>query len=68
VIATHQEAAYELVEGPPITLRCHGDPVDLSSEHPVCTTDIPPLKRAEAPTQPAGRAPRPRGPQPQKRL
>jgi alpha,alpha-trehalose phosphorylase len=61
VVATHGEAVYERVEGPPITLRCHDTELELG-DGPVRMA-IPPLERPDAPSQPARRAPRPRGSQ-----
>jgi alpha,alpha-trehalose phosphorylase len=62
-VTTHpDEAIYELLDGPPITITCHGDELELAGEplrHPV-----PPLRREDSPTQPWGREPRRRNPRP----
>jgi alpha,alpha-trehalose phosphorylase len=55
------DAVYELLEGPPITITCHGDELELVDKpvrHP-----IPPVRRTDRPTQPPGREPRRRSPQ-----
>jgi alpha,alpha-trehalose phosphorylase len=50
-----QRATYELLDGDPITIRHHGDEVELGGE-PV-SRPIPPAPRPPRPQQPPGRAP-----------
>jgi len=56
----HDEAEYRLMDGPPMRLRHHGEPVALADE-PV-TRPIPPMPPVEPVEQPHGRAPRTRHP------
>jgi alpha,alpha-trehalose phosphorylase len=51
-------ATYELLDGPPLTVEHHGEPLDVSGE-PV-EAAIPPAPVLPRPTQPAGREPAPR--------
>jgi alpha,alpha-trehalose phosphorylase len=53
------EAAYQLLEGPELSVTHHGDDVVITTE-PV-SRPIPPAPQGPAPTQPHGRAPRRRG-------
>ena len=50
------EAVYTLLDGPPLRISHHGEPVELSSESPVAL-DVPPVVPRPAPKQPPGRAP-----------
>jgi alpha,alpha-trehalose phosphorylase len=52
-------ATYELLEGPPLRLSHHGKELELGDEAVV--RPIEPLGPRTRPTQPAGRAPEPRG-------
>jgi alpha,alpha-trehalose phosphorylase len=52
-------AVYELLAGPAVTIRCHGERVELLPEERVVRAISSPPRRT-APTQPPGRAPRPR--------
>ncbi len=54
------EAEYRLVDGPPMRLHHHGEPVALSGE-PVVVT-VPPAEPVEPVEQPFGRAPKSRHP------
>lgn len=54
------EADYQLVDGPPMRLSHHGEPLALADD-PV-TRPIPEGERQEAPEQPFGRAPKARHP------
>jgi alpha,alpha-trehalose phosphorylase len=58
VTVDHDEAAYELRDGDPITVEHHADAFELG-EKPVRRA-VPPAPRLPRPQQPAGRAPRPR--------
>jgi len=53
------EATYQLVTGAPLTVRHHGEEILLAVDRPV-TRSIPDIEAGPRPTQPAGRAPRPR--------
>jgi hypothetical protein len=56
-----QHATYELLEGPTLETRHHGEPVRLQAGEPV-TRDVPPLPVVVPVSQPAGRAPAARTP------
>ena len=60
VEVTGREAAYTLVEGPPLDVAHHGETVTLSTEQPV-TVAVPPTPARPAPSQPLGRDPARRG-------
>ena len=60
VTISPEEAEYQLVSGPPMRLRHHGEPVALA-EDPV-TRAIPAPDYVEPVEQPYGRAPRARHP------
>jgi alpha,alpha-trehalose phosphorylase len=53
------EAAYQLLEGPELSVTHHGDDITITAE-PV-GRPIPPAPQGPAPAQPYGRAPRRRG-------
>jgi alpha,alpha-trehalose phosphorylase len=53
------EAAYQLLEGPELSVTHHGDDVMITAEP--ASRPIPPAPQGPPPTQPAGRAPRRRG-------
>ncbi|MCY7342293.1 MAG: family 65 glycosyl hydrolase [Pseudonocardia sp.] len=57
---TAEEAEYQLVSGPPMRLRHHGEPIALAAD-PV-TLPVPPAPFVEPVEQPFGRAPRARHP------
>jgi len=57
---TAEEAEYQLVSGPPMRLRHHGEPIALATD-PV-TLPVPPAPFVEPVEQPFGRAPRARHP------
>src|SRR2546425_2343838 len=59
VEVTATETTYRLLDGSPLKVRHHGEEILLSMDGPV-TRSIPPLKAGPRPTQPPGRAPRPR--------
>lgn len=63
VTAYPDEAVYELIGGPPITITCHGDELELVDD-PV-RHRIPQVRREDRPTQPPGREPRRRSSEPQ---
>ncbi|GGI96358.1 glycoside hydrolase family 65 protein [Streptomyces brasiliensis] len=50
------KAAYTLLDGPPLTLHHHGEPVTVSTDGPVIRT-VPPPKPRPTPDQPLHRAP-----------
>ena len=60
VEVTGREAAYTLVEGPPLDVAHHGETVTLSTEQPV-TVAVPPTPARPALSQPLGRDPARRG-------
>jgi alpha,alpha-trehalose phosphorylase len=62
VTAENGQATYELLEGPPLTIVCHDERIDVG-EKPICR-DIPEVRRDDRPVQPEGRAPRQRNPRP----
>ncbi len=53
------EAVYQLLAGAPLTVLHHGEKILLTMDRPV-TRSIPDIEAGPRPTQPAGRAPRPR--------
>ena len=57
------QATYALLTGEPLDIYHHGDPITLTTDQPV-QRPIPPADQPEPPTQPRGRAPRRRRPQP----
>ena len=61
VVATAGEASYVLRSGQPLELTHHGEPLIVSTGHPV-TRAIPPPPPRPLPTQPPGRAPARRDP------
>jgi alpha,alpha-trehalose phosphorylase len=58
VTAKGDQATYELLDGPPLTIRCHGEDVELD-DTPV-KRPIPQVRREDRPMQPPGREPRSR--------
>jgi alpha,alpha-trehalose phosphorylase len=60
VEVTQAEATYTLVEGEPLELGHHGEPLTVSVDAPV-TAPIPPAPERPTPAQPPGRAPARRG-------
>ncbi len=60
VTITAEEAEYQLVSGPPMRLRHHGEPVALAEEPEI--RPIPAPDYVEPVEQPFGRAPRARHP------
>jgi alpha,alpha-trehalose phosphorylase len=60
VAVTGAEATYSMVDGSPLELTHHGEPVTLTKTEPV-TLAIPPVPARPAPRQPHGRVPAPRG-------
>jgi alpha,alpha-trehalose phosphorylase len=60
VTLTQEEAEYTLVDGPPMRLTHHGDPVALAGE--AVRRPIPPIEPVDPVEQPHGRAPRARHP------
>jgi alpha,alpha-trehalose phosphorylase len=50
------KATYALLDGPPLTLHHHGEPLTLSADEPVVRA-VPPAIRRPAPDQPRHRAP-----------
>jgi alpha,alpha-trehalose phosphorylase len=57
------EAMYHLLDGSPLMVLHHNDEITLSMKNPV-TRPIPPIKGGPRPSQPSGRTPEARGPQP----
>ncbi len=51
-----QDAVYTLLDGSPIDVHHHGEPVQLSAEQPV-SLPVPPAPSLPPPRQPQGRAP-----------
>jgi alpha,alpha-trehalose phosphorylase len=62
ISAHRDEATFELLEGPPITITSHGDRLELNGG--TLRQAIPLLDRKDRPVQPVGREPRPRSPRP----
>lgn len=60
VEVTPTYATYRLLAGDPLTVRHHGEEISVAVEQPV-TKPIPEIETGARPTQPAGRAPLPRG-------
>ena len=54
------EATYTLLEGAPLAVSHHGEPITVAPDQPV-TRPIPPVPEREPPSQPAGREPERRG-------
>jgi alpha,alpha-trehalose phosphorylase len=54
------EAVYTSLDGPPLTISHHGEPVEISEGSPA-TLAVPPVVSRPAPKQPRGRAPARRG-------
>jgi alpha,alpha-trehalose phosphorylase len=65
VEVTHREATYSLLDGDPLEIAHHGEPITASAGEPVRRPLPTPVERP-APSQPAGRAParRPAEPRP----
>jgi alpha,alpha-trehalose phosphorylase len=63
VEVTKGEAVYTLLDGPPLEVTHHGEPVELSSNMPVAR-GIKHVPERPAPRQPQGRAPLRRGGEP----
>ena len=59
------QATYSLADGEDLEIEHHGEPIRLTSAEPV-TRPIPRPPRLEPTSQPAGRAPRRRRPQPRR--
>jgi alpha,alpha-trehalose phosphorylase len=57
----HRQARYTLIDGDPLQISHHGDPVTMAPGEPV-TREIPQAPRREPPRQPPGRAPARRRP------
>jgi alpha,alpha-trehalose phosphorylase len=55
----HHQATYEVISGDPLAITHHGHPLTISSEQ--TTREISEVKPRPSPSQPAGRAPQPRG-------
>jgi alpha,alpha-trehalose phosphorylase len=60
VEVTQEEARYSLLEGPPLQIVHHGQTATVANPESV-SCPIPEIIESEAPTQPAGRSPTPRG-------
>jgi alpha,alpha-trehalose phosphorylase len=60
VEVTKEASTYTLVDGEPLEISHHGEPVTVSQADAV-TRDIPPTPIRPAPSQPPGREPAPRG-------
>ncbi len=60
IAITAEEATYELVDGPPMRLRHHGEPLALA--HDPVSRPLPAVVIADPVEQPFGRAPRARHP------
>ncbi|HEY2218212.1 MAG TPA: glycoside hydrolase family 65 protein [Gaiellaceae bacterium] len=60
VVVTKREAVYTLLDGPPLEITHHGEPIELPADAEV-TRGIPPAPERPAPRQPPGRAPIRRG-------
>jgi alpha,alpha-trehalose phosphorylase len=63
VDVTRDEASYTLLDGSPLALSHHGEPLEVSPDSPV-TRRIPPAPERPVPAQPPGRAPARRAPNP----
>jgi alpha,alpha-trehalose phosphorylase len=59
----HRQASYSLLDGPPLEITHHGEVATVEAEQPL-TLPIPATPPREAPTQPSGRTPTRRRPQP----
>jgi alpha,alpha-trehalose phosphorylase len=60
VVVTKPIATYEVLEGSPLEISHHGQPIVVSADGPV-SGPIPPTPQRASPTQPEGRAPARRG-------
>jgi alpha,alpha-trehalose phosphorylase len=60
VEATKTHATYTLLDGPPLEITHHGQPLAIATEQPI-VVEIPTAPGRPSPIQPAGRAPRRRG-------
>jgi alpha,alpha-trehalose phosphorylase len=56
VDVSKRDAAYSLLDGPPLDIRHHGTAITVSTEAPVVER-IPPCVERPAPRQPPGREP-----------
>jgi alpha,alpha-trehalose phosphorylase len=56
VDVSRAEAVYTLLDGPPLEISHHGEPVEISVDSPA-TLAVPPVASRPAPRQPRGRAP-----------
>ncbi|MCD6727425.1 MAG: family 65 glycosyl hydrolase [Solirubrobacteraceae bacterium] len=56
VEVAREEARYSLLDGRPLTVAHHGEPLELTPGRPVARL-IPPASAGEAPSQPPGREP-----------
>jgi len=56
VEVSHEQATYALLEGPPLTLRHHGEELEVTADTPVSRA-IPALAPRPTPRQPPGREP-----------
>jgi len=57
VTVAGREAHYELLDGEPLTVEHHGEPVELETVGEVVSRALPPPRECTRPDQPAGRAP-----------
>jgi alpha,alpha-trehalose phosphorylase len=57
VTVAGREAHYELLDGEPLTVEHHGEPVELEAVGEVVTRALPAPRECTRPDQPAGRAP-----------
>jgi alpha,alpha-trehalose phosphorylase len=55
VAITQREVRYELLDGDPLPLIHHGEPITLEDQPVAC--EVPPISAGPPPHQPAGRAP-----------
>jgi alpha,alpha-trehalose phosphorylase len=53
---THDQASYSLLQGPPLKLTHHGQPINVTTDQQV-TRPITEIAAGKAPTQPSGRGP-----------
>ena len=60
VEVTHEQASYSLTQGAPLQITHHHQTLDITTEQPV-SRPIPEIAAGEAPSQPSGRRPAPRG-------
>src|SRR5271170_667608 len=59
VEVTHEQTRYTLLEGEPLELTHHGEPIAIAVGAPLAR-ELPAAPQHEAPTQPHGREPRAR--------